>query len=101
MPYRIAIPGTIYTALRERNALENQNPTDEAAFAIFKKAVPQRKGNGYRYVVTGEKEVVKYILDYLDSLLGLAEDRIVPAYEFGTDIKTLRRVVLQRPERTP
>lgn len=101
MPYRITIPGKIYAALRERNALENQNPTDQAAFAVFKAAVPETKGNGRRYVVTGERQVVEYILDYLHSLLGLAEGRIVPAYELGTDIKTLRRVVVQRPEYTP
>jgi hypothetical protein len=98
MPYTITIPGSMYRALRERDALDNQNPNDQAAFKVFKSAVPRKAGRGHSYVITGEKRMVEYILEYLHSLLGLAEDRIVPAYELGTDLKTLRQVVYQEPK---
>lgn len=98
MPYRITIPGKMYRALRGRNALENQNPKDQAAFAVFKEARRRQTGTGSQFIVTGPLEVVDHILDYLHSLVGLVEGGIVPAYEFGTTLQGLLKVVGQKPK---
>lgn len=45
--------------------------------------------------------MIEYILDYLYSLLGVAQEGIVPAYEFGTYIKQLREVAEQEPQEVP
>lgn len=97
--YAIKMSARMYYALREREAMVSQNPVDQAARAVFMKAEPRTVGRGHTYVITGEKDIIHYILDYLDSLLGLSVEGIVPAYEFGCDIKTLRRVAGQRAER--
>lgn len=97
--YSITMPGKMWEALREREAMVNNDPADKAARAAFMAAEPHTVGLGRTYVITGEKALVEHILDYLGSLLGLALDGIVPAYEFGCDLKTLRRVIGQQPER--
>lgn len=97
MLYTITMSGKMYHALRARDAMRNQNPTDRAAFAVFKEATPRQKGHGHSYVITGEKQIVDYILDHLHGLLSLAEAGIVPAYEFGATLRTMRRVANQEP----
>lgn len=91
----IRIPARFYDALAERDSFTADNPTDRSALAVFKSAVPVRQGRGCSYVMTGEKDVLTYILDYFDSLVAMVDSGVHYASDFNLRYSELVRYAEQ------
>jgi hypothetical protein len=93
--YTVAMPGRLYQALEDWDTFCNSDPTDRAARTVFEKAERVKSGNGYRYVLTGERQVVQYVLDYLSSLLDLMAAGMRTFREYSTNRPELTKVISQ------
>lgn len=97
MLYKITIPGSLHRGLQDRNAFHNDNDNERAALKVFEQAERVAAGSGFRYILTGQKGTIDYILDYLYSLAENVREGILTASELRISIDKLDEVVAQKP----
>lgn len=94
--YTIAMPGKLYEALMARESFSGDSALDRAALVAMQFATKAKVTRGVRYVVLASPKTLHYILDYLRSLLELAQgSKEIKVSEFGVTARALERVASQ------